>query len=153
MKYWLQTKDGDPDAYDLYRRHYSARKNPHPKIRQFVGPGQKLVLIGFMCRALIAFRKFHSQDPHANGINVAVFRNESPHQSSDMIREALAIAQERWGPCPFYTYVNTKHTASSNPGYCFLKAGFVKAGTTHRGLLRLQYQGNGTPVTSQDHPW
>jgi hypothetical protein len=41
---WWITKDGDATCYALFRRHYSAKKNPRPKQRQMVGPGAHIVL-------------------------------------------------------------------------------------------------------------
>lgn len=134
---WLLTKDGDPIAFKLYRRHYSAKKNPRPKIRQFVGPGQKLVLITPTGDALFAWRKF-IDDSGQRGVNCAVFRNESGYRSSDMIREAMTIAWTRWPGERLYTYVDAAEIRSPNPGYCFKKAGWRRFGVTRKGLVVLE---------------
>ncbi len=136
-KYWSQIKDGNPEAYAIYRRHYSAAKNPRPKIRQFIGPGQKLALLGVDGDALFAWRKFIDDSGQA-GVNCAVFRNESQHRSSEMIREAMAIAWERWPGARLYTTVNAEKIRSTNPGFCFLKAGWRRCGRTKKGLLILE---------------
>jgi hypothetical protein len=139
MTYWIASRDGDTDGFALYRRHYSARKNPRPKIRQFVGPGQKLVLLGFFCPALFVWRRF-LDDSGQVGVNCAVFRNESQHRSSDMIREAVLWAHDRWPGQRLYTFVDPLEVRSTNPGYCFLMAGWRRCGTTKGGLLVLELQ-------------
>ncbi len=136
MTFWVISHDGEPEAFAMYRRHYSA-KNPRPKIRQFVGPGQKLVLIGLLCPALFAWRKF-IDDSGQQGVNCSVFRNESQHRSSDMIREATQFAWEEWPGERLYTLVNPRKVRSTNPGYCFLMAGWRKCGWTKAGLLILE---------------
>jgi hypothetical protein len=118
----------------MARRHYSSKKNRHPKIRQFVGPGEKLVLIGFLCAALFAWRKF-IDDSGQRGVNCSIFRNESSHRSSEMIREASQIAWTKWPGERLYTYVNPSEVRSGKPGWCFEKAGWRRCGETKGGLL------------------
>jgi hypothetical protein len=141
-QFWVLSADGDRTGFALYRRHYSARKNPRPKIRQFVGPGQKMVLIGFMCNALFAWRKF-IDDSGETGVNCAVFRNESGHRSSDMILEAMVFAWDRWPGERLYTTVDPEATRrrrgkKNPPGYCFRMAGWSECGTTKSGLMILE---------------
>jgi hypothetical protein len=132
---WLHTKDGDPQGFALYRRHYSAEKNPTPKQRQFVGPGEKLVLITEAGNALFAWRKEKHRLDGQTGVNCAVFRNESPFRSSDLIREAMSIAWGRWPGERLFTFVNPGKVRSTNPGCCFRLAGWRKCGRTKKGLL------------------
>lgn len=135
--YWLSVKDGDPRAADLYRRHYShrnyadGRRDRYGYRNRFLicGPGEKLVLLGADEQALFVWRKFRD-DSNQEGINCAVFRNEGNQRSSDLIREASEIAHARWPGERLYTYVNPRAIQSSNPGYCFLKAGWSKCGIT-----------------------
>lgn len=140
--FWVPAKDGDPLGFNLYERHYS-RKNKKPKQRQFVGPGGKLVLIGFMCRAVFAWRKFIDHSGHGGGVCCTLFRNESEHQSSDMIREAMGIAWERWPGERLYTMVDPVATAGRRgrknpPGQCFVMAGWRECGRTQKGLIVLE---------------
>lgn len=137
MTFWVHALDGDPSAYAMFRRHYSARKTK-PKVRQFVGPGEKMVLVGWFCPALFVWRKF-IDDSGQTGVNCAVFRNESEHKASDMIREAMDLAWERWGGARLYTSVNPEKIKSKNPGYCFKKAGWKKCGETAKGLHVLEF--------------
>jgi len=46
MSSWNLTKDGDVNFYEfLFKDHYSAGKNRKRKQKQFVGPGENIVLI------------------------------------------------------------------------------------------------------------
>src|SRR5690349_16946424 len=86
--YWHLTRDGDPRGMRLYLRHYSARTYRDGRARRlFVGPGEKLVLITRRGDAVFAWRRFRSRNKQ-DGVNAAVFRNESQYRSSDLIREA-----------------------------------------------------------------
>jgi hypothetical protein len=132
---WVQVIDGDPTARYLFRRHYSYtpyRDGRDPPL--FVGPGEKLVLLTTDVTALFVWRKFISGDGQG-GVNCAVFRNEGQRLSSDLIRDADRIAWERWPGERHYTYVNPRKVRSTNPGYCFLIAGWRKCGVTKRRRL------------------
>ncbi|WP_286004045.1 hypothetical protein [Geitlerinema calcuttense] len=74
------------------------------------------------------------------GVNCAVFRNEnsSEYLSSDLIREADAVADLAWPGERHYTYVNEKAVRSKNAGWCFICAGWRKCGYTKGGLLILE---------------
>lgn len=137
--YWISARDGDHAGYTLHRRHYSA-KNHSPGIKQFVGPGEKMVLVGFMCNAVFAWRKAIYRGDGQIGVECSVFRNESAHRSSDMIREAMAIGWSRWPGERLFTMVDPKKVRSSNPGYCFIMAGWRKCGLTKRGLIVFEVQ-------------
>lgn len=131
---WWLTRDGDRSCLELFSRHYSARDQAKRKLRQFVGPGEKLVLRTAKCDAMFAWRKF-IDDSGQTGICCAIFRNESIYRSSDLIRQADAIADRVWSHQRHYTYVNPKAVRSSNPGFCFLMAGWRRCGETNGGLL------------------
>ena len=134
---WWLTKDGDLDCLELYNRHYSAYEyKDGRKRKQFVGPGEKVVLRTEAADALFVWRRF-LDDSGQCGINCAVFRNESSHKSSDLIQQADKIADVLWPCCRHYTYVNQEKIASTNPGYCFLMAGWQRCGETKGGLLIL----------------
>ena len=135
---WIQVKEGNSTGRALFHRHYSYRPRKDgnmPKL--FVGPGEKMVLLTPCARALFVWRRFISDDGQ-NGVNCAVFRNEGAGLSSDLIREADVLAWLRWPGERHYTYVNTRKVRGSNPGYCFIKAGWEKCGVTkHNKLLIL----------------
>ena len=127
---WIQVKDGDPTGRALFQRHYSYRPykdGRRPKL--FVGPGEKMVLLTACARALFVWRRFISGDGQ-EGVNCAVFRNEGAGLSSDLIREADALAWLRWPEGRHFTYINARKVRGTNPGYCFLRAGWQRCGTT-----------------------
>ncbi len=136
---WLSIRDADPRARALYRRHYSRRvyrdgRDP----AKFIGPGEYMALLTLTCDALFVWRKF-LDDSGQEGLNCAVFRNEGPMLSSALILDAETLALSRWPEeCRFYTYVNPCEIRSTNPGYCFLMAGWRRCGMTKGGLLVLE---------------
>jgi hypothetical protein len=123
---WIDVKDGNASALSIFRRHYSHK--PYKDGRKpilFVGPGEKMVLLTPCARALFVWRKFISGDGQ-DGVNCAVFRNEGAGRSSTLIDAACDCAWKRWPRARLYTYVNPRRIRSSNPGFCFLMAGFHK---------------------------
>ena len=138
MPLWWLTKDGDKACLALYERHYSAYGYRDGRQRtQFVGPGEKVVLRTLRADAMFVWRRF-IDDSGQTGVNCAVFRNESPHRSSCLIRQADAIADCLWPDSRHYTYVDAARVASANPGFCFISAGWKKCGRTPKGLLIME---------------
>ena len=138
MPLWWLTKDGDRDCLGLYERHYSAHRYADGRKRtKFVGPGEKVVLRTLNGDAVWAWRKF-IDDSGQEGVNCAVFRNESSHRSSDLIRQADAIANVIWPDMRRYTYVDAKAVRSRNAGYCFVVAGWRRCGFTKGGLIVME---------------
>jgi len=146
---WWEVKDGNETGRALFRRHYSYRPYADgrgPKL--FVGPGEKMVLLTPCARALFVWRKFISGDGQ-QGVNCAVFRNEGAGLSSDLIREADAIADKRWPGERHYTYVNAKKIRGTNPGVCFTKAGWRRCGVTKRNKLIILERGQHPQVAAE----
>lgn len=142
---WWVTKDGDLDCLELYERHYSCNHYADGRARRlFVGPGEKFVLRTEPADALFAWREFiddcidQRTGRGQEGINCAVFRNESAHRSSELIRQADAIADVLWPGRRHYTYVDREKVASANPGFCFISAGWRRCGVTKSGLVVLE---------------
>ena len=138
---WVSVKDGDCRARALFERHYSANmsRRRRTQARQFVGPGEKLVLLTPTCDALFVWRLERYRSDDSFGANCAVFRNEGRTLSSDLILAAETWAQRRWPFIPrFFTYVNPAEVQSANPGYCFRKAGWRRCGVSKQGLLRFE---------------
>lgn len=132
---WCLARDGDPVARAIFRRHYSYK--PYRDGRQphlFCGPGEKLVLLTARGDALFIWRRFRSKDGQ-DGVNCAVFRNEGERRSSELIGAAMGLAWARWPRERLYTYVNPRAVRSNNPGYCFLRAGWNRCGTTQCNRL------------------
>jgi len=113
---WVPILDGDDHACAMFERHYSAAKSLRLRrergTRLFGGPGFKLILSTPCRRALFVWRQFRSADD---------------------------IADRRWPGERHYTYVNPRAVLSSNPGYCFIRAGWWRCGTTKtRKLIILE---------------
>lgn len=137
----MLAKDGNDTARSIFDRHYSRyfyKDGRKPLL--FVGPGNKMVLLTENCKALFVWRKFISAG-HQKGINCAIFRNEnSGFLSSELIREADTLADDKWGKQRHYTYVNPAklHTTKRRgheycpwpPGRCFIEAGWSPCGWT-----------------------
>lgn len=88
--------------------------------------------------ALFVWRRPEYTMDNQAGVSCSVFRNEGPHLSSDMIREADQVAWERWPGDRHYTYVDPKRVKSRNPGWCFICAGWRRCGVTKKGLIVLE---------------
>ncbi len=128
--FWRLTRDGDPAGLALHRRHYSRRRyadGRDPAL--FVGPGEKIVLLSHDDDALFVWRRFIDASGQ-EGVNCAIFRNESGHLASAMILDAETWAWDRWPGERLYTYVNPARIRSTNPGYCFKRAGWRTVGQT-----------------------
>lgn len=141
---WFLTKDGDASCLALFRRHYSCR-NLSPKQSQFVGPGEHIVLRTDDGDAVFVWRRPKYRADQQEGVECTIFRNESSHLSSELIRQADAIADRCWPRARHYTFVDPKAVRGSNPGYCFLAAGWRRCfdengepKLTTRGLLVLE---------------
>jgi hypothetical protein len=143
---WWLTKDGDRACLALYERHYSAHRYRDGRVRRiFVGPGEKVVLRTETGRSVFVWRRFRDASIDARtgrpqeGVNCAVYRTEDEGlRSSDLIRQADAIADRVWADRRHYTYVDPSRVRSRNPGYCFLVAGWRRCGWTKSGLLVLE---------------
>jgi hypothetical protein len=138
--YWYASTRADPRAAALYRRHYSAEKNARPGIRalNFMGPGETMVLLTTRCDALFAWQK--NRAPRLDGqvgVICTVFRNEGPILSSELVRDADQMAWARWPGERHFTYVWDAKIRSSNPGYCFLMAGWRRCGRNADGRLTI----------------
>ncbi len=130
---WFAVKDGDTRAVGLFRRHYTARKGVDYLRYGFSGNGESLILLTLDCLALWCWRRVVTE-----GINCSVFHNEGSVKSSILIREATMLAWEQWPGERLFTYVNPRRIRSSNPGFCFLQAGWRKCGLTKKGLIILE---------------
>ena len=139
LPFWdglVVTNHFDAECSQLADRHYSRRT---PGARQFLYSGRKLVLRD--TRGEVVFGWVWPDEAmrmdDQKGYNCAIFRNESSRRASDIICEAVEMAFVKWGANRVYTYVNGGKIRSSNPGYCFQKAGWVKVGLSKGGLVLL----------------
>jgi hypothetical protein len=139
---WYGTSRRDPRVVGLYSRHYSSAKN-NKTMREWLAtgitaPGETITLLTADGSALFVWLKQRYVDNDQTGVNCAVFRNEGSELSSNLILEAEQIAWQRWAGERLYTYVDPGAVKSSNPGFCFLKAGWSKCGYTKGGLIVLE---------------
>lgn len=139
---WMEVKDGDPSAFDLFSRHYS---NPrlHDRRRRkplIVGPGNKLLLITADGGALCAWRKEVFRMDAQPGVNCAIFRRERGGLASALLAEARALAWQRWPGERLFTFVDPRKVKptwrAGRPtwGHCFYQDGWVFEGLTKKGL-------------------
>lgn len=137
---WIRSHRFDPVGVQLADRHYNRRKIGSP---QFVPPGRCVVLTSLDGRAVwVTSWPFAEYVKHAWAgawVN-SLFRNESEYLSSELIREAIAATRAIWEPPPLgiVTFVDSRKIRSTNPGYCYLMAGFSRVGQTKKGLEALQ---------------
>ena len=146
---WLLTRDGDPVAYEMARRHYSSWKNRNPKQRLFVGPGEKVVLRTEDGLAFWAWRKCKYRHDKQVGVECSHFRNEGKIASSILVRQACRIADAIWPHQRRFTFIDADKIKSTNPGYCFKQAGWRivrdadgRPAKSKKGLLILEIDGS-----------
>tara|TARA_Y100000310_G_C20366338_1_gene661372 strand:+ start:291 stop:716 length:426 start_codon:yes stop_codon:yes gene_type:complete len=133
-------------------RHYTYHANRYARNgkKKFDLPGHTMHLIipgprwPFEAEAAWVWWRPPFDGPRKDGYqgwtNCALFRNEGALLSSQLIREAVVMAEREWGnPIHGYdTYVWADKVLSTNPGYCYQKAGWVKGGWSQDGKkLRL----------------
>ena len=140
----LSIVDGTGE-FDGHGAHYSRRT---PGSRTFTGVGREVVLVTACGRAVWAC--VHQQTPKRRGTGESrgrdgkredtryvwrnnMFRNLGAGLSSALIREAVAVTRAEWvrryGSLPserLRTEIDTRRVRSSNPGYCYLMAGWVR---------------------------
>lgn len=142
---WIPVRDGNDTGRAIFDQHYSRyRYADGRKPLLYIGPGEKMVLISPDALALFVWRKFiNDSEPKQEGVNCAVFRNETPRprvlESSDLIRAADVLAWQRWPGERLYTYVDSRKVRHKrDPGRCFLKAGwrYVRDGEGNRAMTK-----------------
>lgn len=135
-KYWTQSSTSDQIARKLADRHYSRQKVGSYR---FTPPGATLILVGENKLWAVVVSKYR-QDNLAGTIVCTIFRNESDILSSELIIEATQLSLEHFKQSIVYTYIDPTKIKSVNPGCCFFKAGYIKAGySKKKKLLLLKY--------------
>jgi len=126
---WRLADRSDPVACRIFDRHYS-RTPRAVGAPNCAPPGRVLVLVTEDARALWISRQQAREACHhawPGSWECSAFRNEGGGLSSDLIREAVAATRAAWGAPPaegFLTFVNSSRVRGTNPGYCFLRAGW-----------------------------
>ncbi len=152
---WRLSSSSDPVAlavvdgtgpFSSHGPHYSRRS---PGSRTFTGVGQEIVLVTECGRAVWAV--VYQKTPSARGTGGSrgrsgvpdakpryiwrnmVFRNLGAGLSSELIREALAMTYVEWAkrygeipPERLRTEIGIREVLSTNPGYCYLAAGWTR---------------------------
>lgn len=138
---WAVSDRFDPAGVALADRHYNRRKVGSP---QFVPPGRNLCFIlpagDAVWTTSWPFAEYVKHAWAGAWVN-SIFRNESPHLSSELILEAVAATRWTWEPpdLGLITFVDaSKVRHKRDPGRCYLKAGFKNVGFTKGGLVALQ---------------
>lgn len=140
---WHLSHRFDVRALPLADRHYNRQKIGSP---QFVPPGRCLVLLTEEADALwVTSWPFAQYVRHAwpgAWVN-SLFRNESRHLSSELIREAVAATRSYFGAPPephgFVSFVDaSKVRRKRDPGRCYRKAGWSRCGMTKGGLVAMR---------------
>lgn len=135
---WCVRNCSDPAVLGLAREHYSRQ---HPDSLKIGPPGRHLVLVTPCQRAVWDSHWTDFPDDGLRAWRCSMFRNEGAGLSSDLILSAMAFTVERWGHAPdgWVTWVDPAEVQSSNPGYCFLRAGWWRDRTyKHDRLIRLR---------------
>lgn len=155
--FWTLSNRADPEVVPLADRHYNRQKIGAP---QFAPPGRCLVLKSLERDAFwITSWPFAQYVKHdwAGAWICSAFRNEGPHLSSDLIRQAVGVSLFHFGPAPtlgMVTFVDTTKTRRKrDPGRCYRKAGFRPVGTTKGGLVALQLLPSEMPAIQIPHPY
>ncbi len=139
---WRLSWRADPRARALADRHYSRQKRG---AAQFVPPGRCIVLVTQDADAYWVTAwplAEYVRHAWAGAWMCSAFRNEGPHLSSELIREACAATRYLYGeppPLGMVTFVDaTKVRRKRDVGRCYRRAGFEECGQTAGGLLALQ---------------
>ena len=133
----VQTNHFDPECARLADRHYTRRKKSIGK-RQFSTCTRKLILRDTAGLVLFIWTFPMKRMDDQTGFNCATFRNESPRRSSEIIVEAERFAVAKWGANRAFTFVDPRKIRSSNPGWCFIAAGWRPCGWTKSGKRILE---------------
>lgn len=140
MSAWHVSHRFDSDVVPLADRHYNRQTPGSP---QFSPPGKLLVLKTAALDAYwVTCWPRYAKHQWAGAWMNAAFRNEGPLLSSDLIRDAVACTRAKFRSIPelgMITFVDpTKVRHKRDPGRCYLRAGFRRAGFIMGGLIALQ---------------
>lgn len=134
---WLLSNRADKLALPLADRHYNRQK---PGTPQFVPPGRCVVLrmYGAVWVTSWPFAEYVKHEWAGAWVN-SIFRNEGAGLSSELILQAIAATRWFWDPpaLGIITFVDTDKIRSTNPGYCYLMAGFHRLEKTTRDGKRV----------------
>jgi len=139
---WQVRTRFDAAACALADRHYSRRASKRFS-GQLGGVGRTLTLVSPCERALWVTRYIRQPMDGLDAWRNTYFHNEDAGLSSQLILDAMELTQRMWGRPPvdgWVTWIDTRKVRpTSNPGYCFKRAGWVlDRSYQHRYLVRLR---------------
>lgn len=141
---WMRVGAADPLVRVMADRHYPRQKAGS---RFFTPPGRKVVLsLPSRDAYWVSLHQQHVDHAWPGAWVCSAFRNESPHLSSELVREALQATLAEWGEPPaegMITFVDplatsARRSKSAPVGKCFRVVGFTELpAKTGRGLTVL----------------
>jgi hypothetical protein len=138
---WEGRNKSDPAACWLADRHYSRKRIGSGQVGP---PGRKLVLVT-PCERAVWISHWPYAELALDGLDAwrcTTFRNEGAGLSSELIIAAMEITARTWRARPrdgWLTWVDKSKVRSTNPGFCFLQAGWWRDLTyRRRNLVRLR---------------
>lgn len=126
---WFRVQVEHAAGRALADRHYPPRRRKGA--RGFLAPGHRLLLVTPLGEATWGVVENNWRGELR--WRVSIFRNEAParYLSSDLVREGTQRTRRFWRDnyggepaAPLRTEVDPRRVRSTNPGYCFIKAGW-----------------------------
>jgi hypothetical protein len=134
---FVQVRDGNPLAASIANRHYSRIWKGNVNQSRLTA-FQRMILIAPTGEWVFVWNSAKFRADGQEGANCVLFRNEGRRLSSEIILLAEQEWDKKYGPCRKFTYVHPGMIRSSNPGFCFQKAGWEKTGhKSKKGLILL----------------
>lgn len=154
---WALSWRADPVARAIADRHYNRQKIG---AAQFVPPGRCLVLTTPGPSLWVTSWPFAEYVKHrwaGAWVNSAFRREGGAELASDLIRAAVAATRWKWPDVPplgMVSFVDPSKVRSTNPGYCYVQAGFEFDGYTEGGLpaFRMRPERMPDPLPPLDPP-
>lgn len=144
---WIEVRDGDATARDIFRRHYSYRPRKGGRANELIiGPGFKLLLLTADGGALCAWRKEKHRADGQAGVECCIYRRESGDLASALHRPAMARAIDKWPGERLFTFIDPRKVTPTmvrgHPvwGFVFYRCGWHFAGLTTKGLHILEWR-------------
>lgn len=145
---WIEVKDGNDTARDLFRRHYSyRRRTAGRRVNELiVGLGFKLLLLTPDGGALCAWRREKHRRDGQTGVECCIFRREQGELATVLLRQAMGRAIDKWPGERLFTFVDPRKVKPTmvrgHPvwGFIFYRCGWQFAGLTSKGLHILAFQ-------------
>jgi hypothetical protein len=129
LQEYVVVRDGNELAAQIANRHYSRILRGNIKQNRLT-THERMRLVDPLGKWVFVWNRQNFRADGQSGANCVLFRNESDRLSSELILLAERVWNNQRGDCRKFTYVQADLIRSSNPGFCFQKAGWEK--TKHR---------------------